>query len=1793
MKWPNWLYKNSESQSNKAGSTMAGSFSIRHMLQGENPFAAQIPASVPSEPEKKRLIINDFSLRYELNEVLIAILTCVETLLQDGFEIYVVKRDAPRSLHRISSDIKECNLLRVFHYTFPIRNDQVHTIDPDYTADGTVLLNYRSIRRLIFEVTGHPFDFDIRQELTAKHTVDYLQLMVIPFYEETGYTLQGHALPDLLLDKHVFAYLEYKSRQLSTQSDVNEEILNCLNWGFRFIIKDMATLVRCLEDSNFPHEKIIGLHIQSEAELNQFIALNRPLMHIEKVWFFGTTARLKQEVNPWVPNMKSSHCTGDRLPPRISGQSPANQTQQTTVHETPVDLAQRLQNPNTEWMLSLRNLTPQSLTRGLIGMDEANTPEYYGKLARLRRHCHPVLVVADFCTLKKYLNLMQGGGVRTVLVTVSAETEFPDFMRHNNVRQLMLILRYVPSEEEVEKIIYYFTGTFHLKIHIDSDLILSDPDRYFRFLRAISKSCCESGETEFYEAHLPMMETVDRLMNDFYHLLDPVTHATLRRKIEKFLAEGIDYLSYRYQPAQVQAEPVIYDGDRSSGPGLPMGQSAQTTTFNMVKACEILEGGTHYPVIRRRKFYYDFSNASGMNLVKQYLQPEFAPSLPETHGLRPTHKMFSTGSFEWNATYQVYVHQLPGLTRYDKLCDWSVIRGAGNFELRYSISDQFYYMVSNALPNHEVEFSYRLHAPSSVNTQAYPDEVSIYRKEFKCEDRANPVYSLEDAREHAEYYTCAQRTAAFLYEHRDHPARFLGVESRTHEWIEHESGTLDLGGRPSHLVHPSQPRPLIIPPEDYIPFHEPETLYTVSQLQEILERQSTNTLLLFDDPNALESVRLQMIQVLRDTVIVIDKPSDLKTSVPYLSVAGHVPEMGALPGGWIANHLRSSQYDVLLIDWSSFNGRELAQNNTCIGKVDQRKIENFPLHEKFHVLGLAMRNSPAAQDRSHVSRHKGNVYYVSSTAIPRWTPQFNQGKISLTIDLYGSPRWFDILLGRIELEDGVLNGYLGALFPSRYSKLIIKNPPAHCKEFYRFITHLRSGTYYQYFDKSFRFHSPIEVKLVGGYDFQVYAGLIEQVFQKVEDKALHHYPIDQLVNPSTFERLFHDTFIDENKILRKSPGWLQRGYRHFYITRTLPYFQLCAWLDYFMKLPGPVSKLHLYCAPGVELPVKLTQQASLISRLPPVSSDQEDAISADIQPDFFVNVTGRSIDDLLYGNQVTQHNGLFTFKEEQSDLWLALKRGQHLSLTGQFSDEMIDHLATLLLPRPYLWHQHDKVFVKGVVTLSPSVKIPHLSWITSYGRIVNFSQPPLNLVSFELSQQDNRKLALDHMFSLDPAQPAVLIQGAPGIGKSSFIRELINDYSHEYRIFSENQCVDWASDTTNHGKYSVLVIDESTIRETDWSVFEGLYLNPPHVLIKNKMYFLKPHQRVIFLGNVTPHMPSLFKRVAKITFQSMTREAIIHNILRPILNNEAEAFYAARPKHSVRELHAEAIAYRARQNPRHSRFSDNFGHFDLTPSRLPIVQSLIHCLNARHFRKMAVQDQAKYGGQSGLWIEGPPGIGKTELIRATLRALGYCEGSDYWVFPASMDPKAMMQKLVEAFHAGMIVVIDELDTALSPELIAQINSYLMGENLNYERPQTPGFTLLATGNGPGYAGRIPLPESLKSRLHCLPLGEYSESEARQILHKRFQSILAVKPDFAWVIEGHVLYYKAYSNRFTFREACDWLMEGGNPVIPRRAPKSYAAPSQTTAGLQTSAYQRPPANVESHRDASLSTSNLVI
>lgn len=192
---------------------------------------------------------------------------------------------------------------------------------------------------------------------------------------------------------------------------------------------------------------------------------------------------------------------------------------------------------------------------------------------------------------------------------------------------------------------------------------------------------------------------------------------------------------------------------------------------------------------------------------------------------------------------------------------------------------------------------------------------------------------------------------------------------------------------------------------------------------------------------------------------------------------------------------------------------------------------------------------------------------------------------------------------------------------------------------------------------------------------------------------------------------------------------------------------------------------------------------------------------------------------------------------------------------------------------------------------------------------------------------------------------------------------------------------------------------------------------------------------------------------------------------------------------------------------------DEYG-FVLTPSRLLLVVQLQELFAIRQLRQQHPSWQSR--GLGGLMVESSPGLGKSELMRAFVRSQGMVlwnphnqsvpPENPYMVIPASLPPAEKKSWLLHAFHAGAVVLMDEMNSG--PVVEDLLNALLCGETPDKEPAKCPGFLLLATQNPPTMPGRVRHTSAIERRLLHATLEEYPQNEVEHIL--RMQGLPAEK-----------------------------------------------------------------------------------
>ena len=186
--------------------------------------------------------------------------------------------------------------------------------------------------------------------------------------------------------------------------------------------------------------------------------------------------------------------------------------------------------------------------------------------------------------------------------------------------------------------------------------------------------------------------------------------------------------------------------------------------------------------------------------------------------------------------------------------------------------------------------------------------------------------------------------------------------------------------------------------------------------------------------------------------------------------------------------------------------------------------------------------------------------------------------------------------------------------------------------------------------------------------------------------------------------------------------------------------------------------------------------------------------------------------------------------------------------------------------------------------------------------------------------------------------------------------------------------------------------------------------------------------------------------------------------------------------------------------------------FFVTESRLALSQQFDDLLGLREWRRIdaaSLNTAQKGGGLGGMIVEGAPGIGKSELVIAALRARGYQEEHDFtqptakenpfYRMPVSMPLSEKEALLIKAFHEGAVVMIDEINS--SPMMERLLNNLLMGKNPKGQSGDVvkPGFMIIATQNPVTMAGRRAPSTAILRRCITHQLPEYKPEEIQHTL----------------------------------------------------------------------------------------------
>lgn len=578
-----------------------------------------------------------------------------------------------------------------------------------------------------------------------------------------------------------------------------------------------------------------------------------------------------------------------------------------------------------------------------------------------------------------------------------------------------------------------------------------------------------------------------------------------------------------------------------------------------------------------------------------------------------------------------------------------------------------------------------------------------------------------------------------------------------------------------------------------------------------------------------------------------------------------------------------------------------------------------------------------------------------------------------------------------------------------------------------------------------------------------------------------------------------------------------------------------------------------------------------------------------------------------------------------SEMIDCLKRGQDVILKGKFPDWLLMELAPLLRNPACIYENGEvkKLESKGQLRLIIEgteqkklfdwlpedwiqTRTDSLPKIISEPMLEGMAEPEvLHEYSDDSAQAfiQNRKKLLKASLSTNPM---IQLVGESGVGKSSLMREFEKTKGEEgvwvHRELSSLKA--WAQDRSSGLK--VLFIDESNILKSHLTRFGSLFEKPPYIIYQGEILELTAEHKVVFARNPKEYGggrvdQKLFEDhgIPEIKLQDFPADYLYERIMKPVFEHSeltnSEAFreaaklklvrYFMGSNDTARELQQWALEYcvAQAQEGRLTRSASvsvdsmetaslSEPSIQLTPSQLKIQNDLDRFMNTREF--LRAHPALKNTGLGGILIEGPSGVGKSEVVQQVLKAQGYrllsfdqaqaisTLDSDIRIavkLSASESVEFKKQVLDQALHKGWAVWIDEIDACLDPKvgdaegLEKTLNAVLTGEDSQGKPAAQPGFCLVATGNGGGLSGRGIVSEALRHRLESIEMPAMTLDDMAVCVN---QCLQPADPELVPQIAQDFLKIKAHLPDLTPREFLSKIHE---------VQSSYDLPSIASSG----------------------------
>jgi hypothetical protein len=855
----------------------------------------------------------------------------------------------------------------------------------------------------------------------------------------------------------------------------------------------------------------------------------------------------------------------------------------------------------------------------------------------------------------------------------------------------------------------------------------------------------------------------------------------------------------------------------------------------------------------------------------------------------------------------------------------------------------------------------------------------------------------------------------------------------------------------------------------------------------------------------------------------IDKPEEIRCSSKWIDEKG-VLKKG--PGGLLYNYIMQAPRPVFIVNFSTFEPDDIVRCNPIYDNGN-READGVLIPQDSCVIGLSVTHPKMYKGKDFTDRFYQRVALSPfSTSYPIHFEE--QSESSFPVDLFGITDWKQRFLGKWTIEGNHFVWKKGIL-EEGHSHIQIQNGQWDNRDF-------------RLFWQQVSLQKNLVLSKIDSIDWNQFRGMVTWIDQMPKDVS----PL--IINPSFLGQMEVHYQLQGDQLIPQ-PGCIEMSKNstlYAYLTCNLKdsqWYQLLKCCKENKVILHILAPQDIHCpVPYISLkPEKVTPAANII-----VIENIDVAVRAlETQHKKTKCINVSECDNrLMYTMDVEWISELeFRFKKRFGALHKLLKDREHVILWGNFSGSLIDALMPLLL------HQ-DKY--EGQLTIVTDSNVGFELFKTT-----PYTPREISTKLYVQPLPELRPLSKLHPFEAERLkliwnalnkEPHVCIDGDTGVGKTTFIRNILAKIPGISVFIGEESLVEFAK--CCDGTIPIFFDDEVNLKNKKNSRFEGLYqLNPS--LVIDEYYPLTPLHRVISaknplsFGGERREVSFLLRHPNHIEFTPLSNEYLLDVVLDqyqlPIKTaNIFLEVYKKAQQLTPRELEMMALitlavperdplvtAYRIakyalskkKQEAFHNWFTSRFGKitlptlnhdvhdFILTESRQEAYGLMSDFLAVRKLR----QRTSMLGGLGGIVFEGIPRDGKSHFAVASLLAQGFVqvppdkigtiEQDAFCLLPANMPVEQKKECLLAAFHAGQLVIENEMNA--SPGLEALHNGLAMGYDQSLQKAKKPGFGFIGTQNPIFFAGRRATTSPSKHRVITYELTPYGQREMFQIVHKKY------------------------------------------------------------------------------------------